>query len=79
MTEEEESEFSRARETWTKEETLTKKTVLDVNPAEGREDSIPVERTAGAEPQTVNGVWMPADKSYSSNGVGVRRQIFKPL
>lgn len=41
------------------------------------EDSIPVNRSAGDEPGTVDGVW-ENDKTYSSGGVAMQRRVFKP-
>ena len=42
------------------------------------EESLPIYRTSGEEPQTGNGIWV-TDKSYSSNGVGIQRQTFRPF
>jgi len=42
------------------------------------ERSLPVQRTAGEEPKTINGTWS-TDRSYSSGGVGVQRHTFKPF
>jgi len=42
------------------------------------ESSLPFNRTACPTPETVHGYWEQT-RSYSSNGVGVVRNIFKPL
>ena len=41
------------------------------------QERIPVKRTSGQEPQDGDGYWV-ADKSYSSQGVGAQRRMFRP-
>lgn len=42
------------------------------------ETSLPISRSGGPSPETGNGYWEDS-RSYSSNGEGVVRSIFKPL
>lgn len=41
-------------------------------------DSLPVQRTSGEPPSDGNGYWTSQDRHYSSGGVGLGRETFRP-
>lgn len=51
---------------------------LDESSRAGFKSNLPVQRTSGAEPEIGNGYW-EENRTYSKNGEGVSRKVFKPL
>lgn len=51
---------------------------LDESSRTNFESKLPIQRTTGSEPETGLGYW-EENRSYSKNGEGVSRKVFKPL
>jgi hypothetical protein len=51
---------------------------LDTSSRAGFKGAFPFQRTSGTEPETGNGYW-EENRTYSKNGEGVSRKVFKPL
>lgn len=52
---------------------------LSTSEKEDVKKGLPIQRTSGDPPGDGNGYWTTGDRSYSSGGVGMSRNSFRPL